>query len=196
MQRWWKMQGKSVCFTASSDKDSVECHRAHGPASWASLPPSDTTPMSQISNSSLSAGSPLNPDAHVFVPSIVTEHLEPYTGWSLNNERHGSIVNQSIHAAQPKLDKYFKPFVPRKYAWPRISQDDHEYREFFKKAAVLSCDHWGAFCDKFALPFFMETQTDAHKEAVACQVDKFIVYETITFEVNVHSVPYIYSHTP
>ena len=34
----------------------------------------------------------------------------------------------------------------------------------------------------------METQTDAHKEAVACQVDKFIVYETITFEVNVHSV--------
>ena len=57
-----------------------------------------------------------------------------------------------------------------------------------KKQLYLVVIIGGAFCDKFALPFFMETQTDAHKEAVACQVDKFIVYETITFEVNVHSV--------
>ena len=146
IQRWWKRQWKSACFAASPDEDSVEYHRAHGPASRASLLPSGITPMAQISISSLAAGSPLNPDAHVFVPSIDTENLEPYTKWSLNNERHGSIVDQSIRAAQPKLDKYFKPSVPRKYAWPRISQDDHPaYSESFKKTAVLSCDHWGGF---------------------------------------------------
>jgi hypothetical protein len=37
------------------------------------------TPMAQISISSLAAGSPLNPDAHAFIPSIDAGNLEPYT---------------------------------------------------------------------------------------------------------------------
>jgi hypothetical protein len=37
------------------------------------------TPMAQISIASLAAGSPLNPDAHAFIPSIDAGNLEPYT---------------------------------------------------------------------------------------------------------------------
>jgi hypothetical protein len=53
---------------------------------------------------------------------------------------------------------------------------------------MVSVGHWASSCDKFALPFCMEVHTHAHEIAVACQVGKFIAYETVTFGMNVHSV--------
>ena len=60
-----------------------------------------------------------------------------------------------------------KPLVPKKCAWPRISQDDGPaYSQSFIRTAMVSVDHWSAFCDKFALPFCMEVHTQAHEMAV------------------------------
>jgi len=88
--------------------------------------------------------------------------------------------------------KDFIPLVPRKYGWPKISQDDAPaHSQSFIRTAIVSVDHWAAFCDKFALPFCpsaAQMHSQAHKLSVARQVAKFIAYETVTFNMNVHSV--------